>query len=132
MRFVPQRILLRLMINGEATTPRMKKHVVQAAVALFSIVVMAEAIYWPIVNKPGTPLGWWQEAHLAEIGRYVGLPRYLLLLYSPFHGTLRHLFAWILVLIWAGLMAWAAGIIVDLIQKRRSQRSPDAAQRNPG
>jgi len=46
----------------------------RGVVAAFVFVCTVEALYWPLLPKPGTPLEWWQVHWLATIGEYVGLP----------------------------------------------------------
>ena len=45
-----------------------------AAVACFVCVCSIEALYWPLVMKPGTEVGWWQVGWLAKAGYFVGFP----------------------------------------------------------
>ncbi|HEY6093663.1 MAG TPA: hypothetical protein VIU93_01800 [Gallionellaceae bacterium] len=97
----------------------MKKRSAQFVVAVLSVGVMAEALYWPIIRKPGTPLEWWQNFYLAKTGQYVGFPAWLVLLNSSLHGTFQVALAWILILGWAAVLYWLIGTAIDLMQKRR-------------
>jgi hypothetical protein len=39
-----------------------KAKVTQIAITALSLLVMIEALFWPIIMKPGTPLEWWQKS----------------------------------------------------------------------
>lgn len=45
-----------------------------AVAACFVCVCSIEALYWPLVMKPGTELDWWQVRWLAKAGYFVGFP----------------------------------------------------------
>jgi hypothetical protein len=97
----------------------MGKCITQIAVTVLSLLVMVEALFWPIIRKPGTPLEWWQNVYLAKIGQYVGFPVWVVLLKSPFEGMLQKLIAWILVVAWAAFLFWFTGVVFDFVQKRK-------------
>ena len=42
-------------------------------VSLLVLIVTIQAMYWPLVNKPGST-EWWQIEFLADIGYIVGFP----------------------------------------------------------
>ena len=45
-----------------------------AIVAVFVLLCTIQALYWPIIMKPGTHLYWWQVKWLSDIGIWLGLP----------------------------------------------------------
>jgi hypothetical protein len=95
------------------------KRIIQIAITVLSLLVMVEALFWPIIRKPGTALEWWQNLYLAKIGQYVGFPAWIVLLKSPFEGTLQLVFAWVLVIAWAAFLYRFTGAVIGLIQKHR-------------
>jgi hypothetical protein len=97
----------------------MGKRITQITIAVLSLLVMVEALFWPIIQKPGTPLGWWQSYYLAKVGQYVGFPAWVALLKSPFEGTLQLVFAWLLVIAWAAFLYWLTGAAIGVVQKFR-------------
>jgi hypothetical protein len=52
--------------------PRNIAFLVRLVISAFVLLCTIEALYWPILMKPGTQLGWWQVHWLAQIGFYVG------------------------------------------------------------
>jgi hypothetical protein len=99
----------------------MGKRIVQIEIAVLSLLVMVEALYWPIIRKAGTPLEWWQNLYLAKIGGFVGFPAWVVLLKSPFEGTLQLIFAWVLMIAWASFLYRLSGVVIRFIQKLRQQ-----------
>lgn len=97
----------------------MRKLITQIAIAVLSLLVMVQALFWPLIMKPGTPLEWWQNFYLAKIGQYVGFPVWIVLFESPFKGTAQLVFAWILVVAWTAFLYWFSGAAIELSQKRR-------------
>ena len=97
----------------------MGKRITQISVAVLSLLVMVQALFWPLIMKPGTPLEWWQNLYLAKIGQYVGFPVWIVLFKSPFEGTPQLVFAWTLVIAWAAFLYWVSGVAIEFVQKRR-------------
>jgi hypothetical protein len=50
----------------------MGKLLIRLAIAGLTFYVMIQALFWPLINKPGTELEWWQNHLAARIGLYVG------------------------------------------------------------
>jgi hypothetical protein len=96
-----------------------KTKVTQIAITALSLLVMIEALFWPIIMKPGTPLEWWQNFYLAKIGQYVGFPAWIVLFKSPFEGTLQLIIAWVLIILWTVILYWLIGAAIGLVQKQR-------------
>ena len=43
-------------------------------IASFILLCTVQALYWPIIPKPGLELAWWQVEWLAKTGYVLGLP----------------------------------------------------------
>ncbi len=97
----------------------MGKRISQITVAGFSFLVMIQALYWPLIRNPKFSLEWWHNFLLAEIGKYVGFPIWMVLFKSPFEGNLHHAFAWILIIVWTTFLYWLTGAAIGLVQKFR-------------
>jgi hypothetical protein len=95
----------------------MGKLITQITIAVLGLYVMVQALFWPIILKPGTQLEWWQNPYAAKIGQYVGFPVWAVLLNSPFSGTAQLLIAWALVIAFTVLMFWLSGTVIKLICK---------------
>ena len=75
---------------------------------------MVQTLFWPLIMKPGTAIEWWQSYYAAQIGQYVGLPVWFVLLQYPFEGKTQIVVAWILVVAWAALIFWLSGVVLKL------------------
>ncbi len=98
----------------------MSKRIIQFAIAALSLLVMTEALFWPVIMKHGTTLDWWQNYYLAQIGKYLGFPVWMVLFKSPFEGNFNLAFAWLLVISWAAFLYWLAGVAIDFFIKFRN------------
>ena len=76
----------------------------QIVIAVFVWYCTVQALYWPIIMKPGTELYWWQNKLAAHIGYYVGLPVWFLAVISPFSGLAQ------MVFVGSATTAWTIGI----------------------
>jgi hypothetical protein len=74
-----------------------------------------QALYWPLIMKPGTVLSWWQFQWAAEIGDRVGVPVLLVVLISPLHGALQEAVAWLCVVAWSFAVYWMVGRVCKLV-----------------
>ena len=82
-------------------------------VAALSLLVMLQALYWPFIRAAQTPIEWWHNLFLAEVGRYVGYPIWIVLFKSPFEDVLNDVFAWALVITWAAVLYWITGAAIE-------------------
>jgi len=73
--------------------------------------------------KPGTPIEWWQSYYAAQIGEYVGLPVWFVLLKYPFEGKTQPVVAWVLVVAWAAFIFWLSGAVLKLFHGSRKKSS---------
>ena len=48
--------------------------VAKVAISAFVLLCTLEALYWPVITKPGTILPWWKVEWLAMVGLIVGFP----------------------------------------------------------
>ncbi|MGE5098680.1 MAG: hypothetical protein ACM3SX_01730 [Deltaproteobacteria bacterium] len=92
---------------------------VAAGIAGIVLAFTIQAIYWPILLKPGTELDWWQAKWAADVGYFVGAPAILALAASPFVGAMSHVYAWACALVWA-LVVFAGARFV--LRRRRPHR----------
>ena len=99
----------------------MGKLITQTVLTALSFFVMDQALFWPLIMKPGTPLEWWQNYYAAQIGQYVGLPVWFVLLEYPFEGKAQLVVAWTLVVAWAGFIFWLSGAVLKLVQNIRKK-----------
>lgn len=116
------------MANGsrtsEATNPITAQHFA-AGIALLILAFTIQAIYWPILLKPGTVLDWWQAKWAAKVGYFVGAPAIVAVAASPFAGAMSHVYAWTCALAWALVVFAGARLIFGgcVRSLRRARRS---------
>ena len=79
--------------------------------AVFVLVCTIQALYWPLIMKPGTILDWWQVKWLAQLGYFIGIP--VMILTKWFNAPI----------LWVGSILWALIIycILMLICTRYSK-----------
>jgi hypothetical protein len=97
----------------------MGKRITQITVAALSLLVMVQTLYWPLIRNANFSLEWWHNLFLAEIGKYVGFPIWVVLFKSPFDGNLNHTFAWVLIIAWTTFLYLLTGATIGFIQKPR-------------
>lgn len=97
----------------------MGKPITQIVITVLSLFVMAQALFWPLIMKPGTQLEWWQNLYVAKVGQYVGFPVWVVLFNSPFEGTTQLVFAWFLITVWAIFIFWLSGAVLRLFRASR-------------
>ena len=78
---------------------------IAAAVCFFTL----QAMYWPLIMKPGTPLEFWQIQWAAEVGYWIGAPVIAAILISPFSGALQEVLVVVLTALWAAFIYWLVG-----------------------
>jgi hypothetical protein len=88
--------------------------VASVAVAFFTV----QALYWPLIPKPGTEFYWWQLKWAAEIGYFVGAPVIGIVLLSPLQGPAQHLLALGLTAIWFVVIFLAIRSISNVVLRR--------------
>lgn len=84
------------------------------------LICTLQAVYWPLLFKPGTVLEWWQVKFLANVGYYIGAPVVIAISVSPLSGTVQNMLAWGLACIWACITYFLIGFICSLIRKSRN------------
>ena len=97
--------------------------IVQLAVGAVVYFLTVQAMYWPVIMKPGTEVQFWQMRWAAGIGYWVGAPAVAAISVSPLSGMLQDILAHIFALIWAGVTYWLAGYPVRYFAASRSPRA---------
>ena len=93
----------------------MKRHTVCLVSSSLVMLCTVQALYWPLLPKPGTVIEWWQVGVLAKIGFLVGAPALIVIAKSPLSGLPQTLLAWSLSFIWAGIVCLVLRVIVNAI-----------------
>ncbi|PYU51753.1 MAG: hypothetical protein DMG48_08130 [Acidobacteria bacterium] len=101
----------------------MGKLILRLTIAGISLFVTIQALYWPLINKPGTELYWWQNYQAARIGLYVGFPIWKILFHSPLSGTANIVFAWILIVGWTSFIYFLSGAVINVLRKYAGRQS---------
>jgi hypothetical protein len=91
----------------------------RAALAAFVFLCTVQALYWPIIMKPGTPIGWWQLEPLATLGLYLGAPVLLAIGKLRLPDAAQTILAWSLSFAWAALVFVALGAAGRALSKTR-------------
>ena len=76
-----------------------------------------QALYWPLLLKPGTVIEWWQVGYLAKIGMFAGAPVLIVIAKSQLTGVAQTLLAWCLAFIWAGVIYYALRLVSAVLNK---------------
>jgi len=90
----------------------------RATVSALVLLCTIEAIYWPLLMKPGTVLGWWQSKALADVGVLVGLPVTVL---AKWFGGRVLLGA---ALVWSAVVFWLSSLLVARSRKNSVSLDP--------
>jgi hypothetical protein len=93
----------------------MGKTAIRLAIAALVVYCTIEALYWPIIMKPGTELHWWQNKLSAEVGCYIGLPVMVVVAKSPFSGLSHIVVIWFSVAVWGVIIYCLSGYLISLI-----------------
>jgi hypothetical protein len=102
----------------------MGKLLIRFAIAALTLYVMIQALFWPLINKPGTKLYWWQNYQAARIGGFVGFPVWEILFHSPLSGrTANIIFAWVLIVLWTSFIYFLSGVVINLLLKFTGRKS---------
>ena len=99
---------------------------IATVIAFFTL----QAIYWPLILKPGTPLHFWQMHWAAEIGYRVGAPAVGVILLSTLTGLPQHMLAIGLTIAWSAALAWVAKVGIDNFDHqtpKKTARAPEPA-----
>jgi cation transport ATPase len=92
----------------------MKKTAIRLVITAIVVYCTIEALYWPIIMKPGTELYWWQNKLASQVGYYVGIPILVTAAKSPFTG-LDHVAAiWFSVAVWGAIIYYLSGYLISL------------------
>ena len=83
--------------------------------AAFVLACTVQALYWPLLPKPGLVLDWWQVEWLAKLGYLLGFPVLLLSRWVGGH-----------VLLVAAVL-WSGGVFLLLIYSLRRLGRRDEA-----
>lgn len=85
--------------------------IVRFSLAAFVFVATIQALYWPLLPKPGTTYRWWQIHWLAGSGMVVGLP---VLFLSNWIGEFG---LWVATLVWAALVYFLSGLVRQVLRR---------------
>jgi hypothetical protein len=92
--------------------PHMTMQVLTVVAVFFCTV---QALYWPLIPKPGTEYGWWQLKWAAQAGYVLGAPVLALATVSPFEGAAQNVFVVLLALLWALLLCFLVNVVARWI-----------------
>jgi hypothetical protein len=84
--------------------------VLQLGAATAVCFLTLEALYWPLIMKPGTELAFWQIYWAAQLGKWAGLPVVAAILVSPLSGLWQEALAIVLTAAWAAVVYWLVGL----------------------
>ena len=84
----------------------------------FTLLCTIQAAYWPLINKPGTSIAWWQNRALARVGDYLGLPALALMIQSPLGGSAQTFVVWAVSLLWAVVVYFAVAALARFLLTR--------------
>ena len=74
-----------------------------------------QALYWPLLMKPGTELGWWQIGWMAQAGYVLGAPVMMLALWVS--GMILVVAA----ALWSLLVYWLSGLAIRRFRLVRAE-----------
>lgn len=83
-----------------------KRFAVRLLITTFVLLCTIQALYWPLLMKPGTELGWWQIGWMAKVGYVLG---------APVMGLAVWVSGWVLVLaavLWSLFVYWLSGLLI--------------------
>lgn len=96
----------------------MQPFIMRLIISGLVLLCTVQALYWPLLPKPGTVLEWWQVGFLAKLGLVVGAPVLIAIAQSPLSGILQTSLGWGLAFIWAGVVYFVVGAVVSAINQR--------------
>jgi len=108
------------------------------AISAFVLLCTIEALYWPLLMKPGTVLAWWQVGWLATIDFVVGLPVLVAIAGAGLLSVPNFLLPALplgLSLLWSTVVYWLLGVALRWWEKKRQagqhslHRAPDVPLR---
>ena len=76
------------------------QHVTTNLLAVAVFLCTVQALYWPLIQKPGTEYGWWQINWAAQVGWVLGAPALALAMVSPLAGAAQNVLVVLLALMW--------------------------------
>jgi len=101
----------------------MKRNIICLSSSTFVLLCTLQALYWPLLPKPGTVIEWWQVGSLAKVGFFVGAPVLVAITKSSLSGLPQTLLGWSLAFMWAAVVFFVLRAGASAL----SQRSHHAA-----
>lgn len=89
-----------------------KRFAIPLLITTFVFLCTVQALYWPLLMKPGTELGWWQIGWMAKVGYILGAPVMVLAFWVSGLVLVLAAALWSLLVYW--LSAAAAGKFNDV------------------
>jgi hypothetical protein len=80
-----------------------------------------QAIYWPLIPKPGTVYEWWQVGVLAKIGFLVGAPVLFIVWKLRLSTPAIVASGWFLALIWSAAIYYASGLVIAVLARQKNR-----------
>lgn len=111
--------------------------ILRIVICLFIFICIIQAMYYPIIIKPGATVEWWQVQFLAGLGYYLGAPIFMLSEYLEVQSNNMELFAWVTLIIWVSFIYAVLSLACDYLLKLLQIKAPnqslhmDAAKRRP-
>src|SRR5947209_1397678 len=96
---------------------------VRSLIAVFVLLCTLEALYWPLLMKPGTQLHWWQVHWLAKLGYYLG---FIPCIIAVFSGS--PILALTSAIVFAVFVFWLLGVVLRRFLKPPSNTRDHATQ----
>lgn len=98
--------------------------VAKVAISAFILMCTLEALYWPLIMKPGTILPWWKVEWLAMVGLIVGFPVVAIvlavgLIWSTPPDFLFPTLSIVISIAWSATVYWLIGAFVRRRTKKR-------------
>jgi hypothetical protein len=97
------------------------KLILRMGLAVLVLMCTVQALYWPLLMKPGTELQAWQVHSLAQIGYLVGAPVMALSIWL--NGGLLVLAA----VLWSAYIYWLAGMACKRDANSRKESNDTSA-----
>jgi Sec-independent protein secretion pathway component TatC len=82
--------------------------------------VTLQAVYWPLIMKPGTELQFWQMQWAAEIGYRVGAAVVTAVMMSPLTGLMQDVLAIALSILWAIAVVWVINVLIRNVPAKQN------------
>jgi hypothetical protein len=99
-------------------SPPQKRFPARLLIAALVFLCTIQALYWPLLMKPGTELGWWQIDWMAKVGYVIGAPVMVLAFWVS--GLVLVLAA----VLWSLLVYWLSGLLIHRFRLIRETVRP--------